>query len=268
VQQTPEVVRVGRQVYEAGRQLTYAVEEDVLPKVMEVEQKLAPKLNQLEHRLLGDDVANSIDKTVDVTFRTGRTVATVVTENAPMAFSAAKKTVNGVVTTGRVVLNGGKVVYDVAEEFVPKALSTTKNFVVAVDRTGGQIAYAIDEEAPKLAASIKKEIPRIMETGGRVQRSLEPAVVQIVESGKAVTTDVVTLVVNMDDQERFGSVAALGVATAAVASAATSRDSYLVNTYGRSGRTSISEGSGGFPSLFSRSSRGGYTEEFSRRRLS
>ncbi|KAG7338282.1 hypothetical protein IV203_024032 [Nitzschia inconspicua] len=265
-EKTPQVIQAGRQVYEIGKQFANAVQEDVLPKVMEAEKKLAPKVKALEHRLLGNEIADSIDKTVDSTLRTGRVVAKAVNKNAPSAFSAAKKTIDTLVKTGKAVVIGGRQVYDFAEEYVPKAYRTTKNVVLAIDRTGGQIAYAVDAQAPKVAAAIKKEIPRIRETGGRMQRAIEPAAAQLAESGKAITADVVTLVENIEDKERVGSIAAVGIAATAVASAATSDDSFLVSTYGRSGATTISESSSGFPSLFSRSSRGGYTE-LSRRRF-
>jgi hypothetical protein len=264
-EKTPQVIRAGRQVYETGKQLAHAVEEDVLPKFMEAEKKLAPKINQLEHRILGDSLADPIDKTVDLTLRTGRTIAKAVNKNAPAAFSAAKKTINGAVFTGKAVVKGGQQVYHVAEEYVPKAYRTTKNVVLAVDRTGGQIAYVIDAEAPKVAAAIKKEIPKIRETGGRMQRAVEPVVVQLAESGKAITADVVTLYENLDERDQVASVAAVGIAATAIASAATSEDSFLIDAYGRNGGTSISESSGGFPSLFSRSG-GGYVE-LSRRRF-
>ena len=241
------MIKASKQAYEAGRQFSNAVQEDVLPKVVAAEKKLAPKINALEHRILGDGVANVIDKSVDLTWRTGNAAFKVVRKNTPAAIEATKKTAWTAYKTGRFVLNTGIRTYKFAETNIPKAYRTTKDVVLAVDRTGGEIANAIDSQAPKVRAAIKKEVPKIREMGTSTYKALGPVATQLAESGRAVSTDIVNLVEKSGNKEEIQAVVATGLAVTAVASAASS-DNFLVNNYGRSG-SGFSETGGGFFAL-------------------
>jgi hypothetical protein len=259
--ETPKVIKASKQVYETGRQFAHAVQEDVLPKVMAAEKKLAPKINALEHRILGDGVANVIDKSVDLTWRTGNAAVTVVRKNTPAAIEATKNTAWGVYKTGRFVVKSGTQAYKFVETYVPKAYKTTKDVVIAMDRTGGEIAYVIDAKAPQVTAAIKKEIPKIREMGSQTYKAIDPVARQLAESGKAIGTDIVNLVEKSGNKEEIQALGTVGLATAAVVSAASS-DNFLVSTYGPSGN-GFSESGGGFSALLGRN--GGFTEDSRRR---
>jgi hypothetical protein len=100
-----------------------------------------------------------------------------------------------------------------------------------LDRTGGQLAYSIDESVPKITKVINAELPKIVETGRQVQKTVDPAVTQLAESGRAISQDVARLMANPsnfgiqltpDEKEKLGTFTAAGIATAAAASAISS----------------------------------------------
>jgi hypothetical protein len=239
---TPEVIKAGKLVYTTGKQLAHSIEEDVLPKVMEAEKKLAPKFYRLEHELLGDELANSIDKTADLTFKTARNVVKVVDKNAPKVLYATQKTAQGVVSVGRVAYETGKQVYRVADKTVPEMITATRIIATELDRAGGQLAYSIDESVPVITKAISKELPKIVETGRQVQKTVDPAVVQLAASGRAISSDIANLMANPsnfgiqltpDEKETLGTFTAVGVATTVAASAFNSRDTTYSDSFGQ-----------------------------------
>ncbi|KAL3920582.1 MAG: hypothetical protein SGILL_003191, partial [Bacillariaceae sp.] len=232
--ETPKAIKTSKQVYETSKQLYKAVEQDVLPAAIKAEKKLTPKINALEHRLVGDELANVIDKSVVATVKSGTRVAKSITKNAPAAFQATEKTAKVVYKTGRVVWENGKQVYKVGREVIPATYRVTRDTVIAVDRLGGEVALALDKKAPEVQKTLKKEIPRIQEMGSKTYKALDPAVTQLVESSVAITTDVVNLVEKSENKDEIKAAAALGLGTIAAVNAASSDD---LSSYGRGGRS-------------------------------
>ena len=234
IKKTPEVIEAGKQVYDTGKQFAHAVEEDVLPKVMEAERKLAPEFNRLEHRLLGDGVANAIDNTAAFTYKQAKNAVNFVDKNAPTVISTTRKTAEGALAVGRVACETGKQVYRVADKTIPEVITATRIIATELDRTGGQLAYSIDESVPKITKVINRELPKMIETGRQVQRTMDPAVTQLAESGRAISQDVARLMANPsnfgiqltpDEKERLGTFTGAGIVTAAAASAINSATS-------------------------------------------
>eukprot|EP00535_Pseudo-nitzschia_heimii_P007950 CAMPEP_0197176864 /NCGR_PEP_ID=MMETSP1423-20130617/2648_1 /TAXON_ID=476441 /ORGANISM="Pseudo-nitzschia heimii, Strain UNC1101" /LENGTH=646 /DNA_ID=CAMNT_0042626305 /DNA_START=85 /DNA_END=2025 /DNA_ORIENTATION=- len=203
----PEVMDTGMHAYEtimpelmnAEKQVASSINNGmdiVLPKVVELENKIMPELSKVEHSIFGEEQAAMIDNTIAKAAQQGLDTFETVEKTIPKVMASSQKAVDSVAYTGRTVARTVPVMMETAEQMystvdktVSGAISTTQDIASDLDRAAGKTAYAIEDNLTGMTGTIDKTLPTVLEAGRQAAISGSKVAKTVETGGRAIVED-------------------------------------------------------------------------------
>ncbi|VEU39442.1 unnamed protein product [Pseudo-nitzschia multistriata] len=204
----PEVAEAGMHAYDtimpevmnAERQVATTVKNGIdmaMPTLKEIEARVMPVLNDIEHDVLGDEGAYMLEKTVADAAQQGKNALDTVARTVPEVTASVQKTVDGVAYTGQtisralpVIAESGKQTYESVDRGISDAIATTQDIASDIDRAAGKTMNAIEDNMASTTRAIDSAIPTVLETGRRVAVTGVEVAKTVETGGKALMDDI------------------------------------------------------------------------------